>query len=281
MSSAFTVTPMSNVLELKPGETYEGFLLVACPDDSKDDFSYHVEVSPYSVIGKEYNADLTTISNSTAITNWIKISNPTGTIKPNESVRVKYTISVPEDAPGGGQYAALVVNKGIDGSNTSESIGINNVFGIASVVYARIDGEINHSGEVLENTIPGFTTNLPAVSNVMIKNDGNVHELADIYLKIKNVFNGETVYPKEGSSGGIEEVVMPGTTRYLQQNIKDISPLGIYEITQTIDYMGQSNVVTQTMVVCPIWFMFLVFVTVCSIISYIISRVLKRKKSKE
>ena len=36
MSSAFTVTPMSNILELKPGETYEGYLLVACPDNSKD-----------------------------------------------------------------------------------------------------------------------------------------------------------------------------------------------------------------------------------------------------
>ena len=280
MTNAFTVTPMSNVLDLKPGDTYEGYILVACPDNSKEDFSYHVEVSPYSVIGKEYNADLTSISDSTAITNWVRISNPTGTIKPNESVRVNYTITVPEDVAGGGQYAALVVNKNASGANT-ESVGINNVFGIASVIYAKVDGEINHSGEVLENTVPGFTTSLPISANVMIKNDGNIHEAANIYLKIKNVFNGEVVYPKEGSSGGFEEEIMPGTTRYLQQSIRDISPLGIYEVTQTIDYLGQSNVVTQTMIVCPIWFMFLVFVTVCSIISYIISRVLKRKKTKE
>ena len=101
-----------------------------------------------------------------------------------------------------------------------------------------------------------------------------------IFLSIKNVLNGEIVYPKDGESGGIQEEIMPGTTRYLQSNIDNISPLGVYEVSQSINYLGENNVTTHIMIVCPIWFMFLVFATICSIIFYIISSVLKRKQAK-
>ncbi len=280
MSEKFTVTPTSNTIDLKPGETHEGYIMVSNPQDSKEDFDYSVEVSPYGVVGNDYKADLTTSSARTMLAQWVTIKNPTGTVKPNEKVRVEYTITVPEDAAGGGQYAALVVSKNSNTEVTDANIGVNNVFGIASVLYAKIDGEINRSGDVLENSIPGFTTNLPVASSVMLKNDGNVHEDADIYLSIKNVLNGETVYPKDGQSGGITEEIMPGTTRYLTQNIQNISPLGIYEVKQTVQYLDSEHVTTQILVACPIWFMFLVFVTVCSIAAFIVSCILKHKHRK-
>ena len=281
MSEKFTVAPMSQTLELKPGETYEGYILVSNPEDSGVDFDFQVEVAPYGVTGNDYKADLTTSSARTLLAEWVKVTNATGIVKPNEKVRVEYTITVPEDAAGGGQYAALVVSQNTHGEVEHANIGVSNVFGMASVLYAKVDGEINHSGEVMENSIPGFTTSLPVSSSVMLKNDGNVHEDADIYISIKNVLNGEMVYPKDGQSGGVTEEILPGTTRYLTQSIQDISPLGIYEVKQTISYLDHEDVTTQVLIACPIWFMFLVFVTVCSIISFIISRIIKRKKSKE
>lgn len=280
MNDSFTVTPMSNAIELKPGETYEGDILVSVPEASTSDFNYKVEVKPYGVIGNDYNADFISSSKNTDMVNWIKVANPTGTIAPNGKTHIKYTITVPSDAAGGGQYAALLIGKN-DGESFSEGFGVQNVYSMASLIFAQIDGEIIHEGEVLENFVPGFVTGFPATASVMIKNDGNVHEPANVYLKIKNVFNGETVYPKEGDSGGVNEEIMPGTTRYLTKNIQDISPLGIYEVTQTIDYLGNRHITTQTMIACPVWFMFLLFVTICSIITFIISRVLKRKKTKE
>ncbi len=280
MGSSFTVTPMSNAIELKPGETYEGDILISVPEASTSDFDYKVEVMPYGVIGNEYNADFTSSSKNTEMVNWIKVANPTGTIAPNGKTHIKYTITVPSDAAGGGQYAALLIGKN-DGEPISEGFGVQNVYSIASLIYAKIDGEIIHEGEVLENSIPGFVTGFPATASVMLKNEGNVHESANVYLKIKNVFNGQTVYPKEGDSGGVNEEIMPGTTRYMTKNIQDISPLGIYEVTQTIDYLGTQHVVTQTMIACPIWFMFLLLVTISSIIAFIISRFRKHKKTKE
>lgn len=280
MDSAFTVTPMSNAIELKPGETYEGDILISNPEDAKADFDYKVEVMPYGVVGTGYNADFTTSSINTQMVNWINIFNPTGTIAPNGKNHVKYTITVPKDAAGGGQYAALVIGKN-DGGSVSEGIGVHNIYSMASLIFAQIDGEIIHTGEILDQSVPGFVIGFPATTSVTLKNDGNVHESADVYLKIVNVLNGQTVYPKEGDSGGISENIMPGTTRYMTKNIQDISPLGIYEVTQTINYLGNQHITTQTMIACPIWFLILFSVTICSIIGFIISRVVKHKKSKE
>ena len=43
MSEKFTVTPMSNTLNLKAGETYEGYILISNPENSEGDFDYLVE----------------------------------------------------------------------------------------------------------------------------------------------------------------------------------------------------------------------------------------------
>ena len=214
MNDSFTVTPMSNAIELKPGETYEGDILVSVPEASTSDFNYKVEVKPYGVIGNDYNADFISSSKNTDMVNWIKIANPTGTIAPNGKTHIKYTITVPSDAAGGGQYAALLIGKN-DGESFSEGFGVQNVYSMASLIFAQIDGEIIHEGEVLENFVPGFVTGFPAAASVMIKNDGNVHEPANVYLKIKNVFNGVSnyfdpttiderrIYTKKGSSDKI------------------------------------------------------------------------------
>ena len=279
MDGAFTVTPMSNAIELKPGDVYEGDILVSNPQDSKSDFDYKVEIMPYGVIGNNYDADFASLTQNTEIVNWISVKNPTGTIAPNGKVHIEYTITVPIDAPGGGQYAAIQIGKDIKEEMT-ESFGVQNVYSIASLIYAKIDGEIIRDGEIIQNSFPGFVTGLPANTEVMLKNGGNSHEPANIYLKIKNVLTGEVVYPKNGESGGINEEIMPGTTRFFQKSIQDISPLGVYEVTQTVKYLGESNVSSHLMFVCPIWFMLLVFVTVCSIIALIVSRILKRKKGK-
>ena len=156
MDSAFTVTPMSNAIELKPGETYEGDILISNPEDAKADFDYKVEVMPYGVVGTGYNADFTTSSINTQMVNWITIFNPTGTIAPNGKNHVKYTITVPKDAAGGGQYAMLIVGSDFSNNVSGDGLSIRNTYEIASIIYAEIEGEIRHQGSILGNSIPGF-----------------------------------------------------------------------------------------------------------------------------
>ena len=278
-SNMFTVTPMSQSIALDAGDTYEGEITVANPANATNDFHYKVEVSSYGVAGEDYSADFLTETERSQIVNWTTIDKPTGVLKPNESAKVHYTVKVPKTAPAGGQYAALLVSSD-DSVTESESVSINNVFEMASILYAKVNGDLIHEGEILDTSVPGFVTQVPIKVSAILKNDGNIHETAYISLEVRSYFSSQNIYPKAGESGTVEEMIMPGTTRYVTREISDVAPLGIYDVTQTVSYMGDSVMNHQTVVVCPIWFMALIFVTLTAIVLFIVRAVKKHRSGR-
>lgn len=279
-TNIFTVTPMSFNVSLDSGEIYEDKLIIANPANATENFNYKVEISPYAVVGEEYTANFSDDSSRSQIAEWIVVENPTGVLKPNETAEIKFKIKVPEYAPSGGQYAALLISSNNE-NGTNSGVAVNNVFEMASIIYANIGGETVRSGEVKENNIPGFVTSAPITVSAMLTNEGNVHEVARIGLEVKNFFSSQLIYPQPGDSGIINEVIMPESTRFVTRDITGISSLGVYEVTQTINYLGQNHQITQTVVSCPIWFMALSIITIIAIILAIVTRVkkhhLKRK----
>lgn len=275
-TNIFTVTPMSQNVKLEAGQVYNGSITVANPANATSDFHYKVEVSPYSVVGEEYSADLETISNRSQITNWIKVENPSGVLKPNETADIKFKITVPETAPAGGQYAALMVSSN-NSNKASEGLTINNIFEMASLIYANVAGETVHDGEVSEITIPGFVTTLPIETSAVIVNRGNTHETAHIALEVKNIFSDTPIYPAPGEDDVLNEVIMPETTRLIKRNIEGISPLGIYQVKETVNYLGKNTTFSQTVVACPVWFMALLIVTITGVVITIVHSIRARR----
>ena len=277
--SIFTITPMSRKIELKPGESYEGVVTVFNPVDAKENFKWKVSVAPYSVETGSYNADLATETEHSQITKWITFDKASGVLAPNEKTEIHYTINVPETAAGGGQYAAILV--GSDSTEPSaQGINIQNIYEMASIIYARIDGEIKRVGSVGDNKIPGFVTALPIETSVELTNEGNVHETAKIRTTVKNFLNGAQVYPNNGEEGMLEEIIMPDTSRYVTREINDLSPIGIYEVSQTVTYLGQTSDNSQLVIACPVWFMLLMALVFGLIVYGIVRAVMKHKRIK-
>ena len=278
-SNMFSILPMNQRFVLKPGETYEGSITVVNPADAKEDFEYKVTVTPYSVVGAEYSADLATKTNLSALVDWITIENPTGKLKPNEAGEVNFKITVPEDAAGGGQYATIAVSsaaQGIEGNGVT----VNNIFEMASIIYAQVEGEINHEGQIKENLIPGYTAAAPLKTSIQLTNWGNVHEDATIVTKATNMFTGEVVWPREGESGKTNEIVMPGTEHYFSEEIENLPMLGMVHVEQTVYYMGMSSVEAVNVLICPIWFLLLVIVTIGAIIATVVRLIIKHRRKK-
>ncbi len=275
----FTVMPMNQTLTLTPGEEYEGSITVTNPADAKNDFSYKINVTPYSVIGEEYAADLATKTNLSAIVDWITIENPKGTLKPNSSTKINFKIKVPEDAAGGGQYAAITVSSN-DNQTSSEDLAVENVFEMASVVYATVNGEINHVGEIKENSVPAFSPTTPVKVTARISNNGNVHENATVKIEAKNFFTGETILPTDENNGQYSEMIMPGTERYAVREVGNLPEFGVVQVEQTVYYLGMSSVESVNVIICPIWFLVLMIVTLGAIIAAIVRAIFKRRKNK-
>ena len=272
MAGAFTVMPMRQTIELVPGQTYTGYITVANPQAATEDFHYFATAVPYSVIGEDYQADFATKSNRTLMADWITIENPRGEVAPNGTEKIYYTIKVPESVPAGGQYAAIAVSSDTD-MVARQGLNVQSVFEIASALYAVVDGETEHAGEVLENKVPGFSTTNDVKTTLMLRNDGNVHESAKIKMTVKEVLTGNIVV---GDDGTYEEVIMPESTRYVSRQIDHLASLGIYEVKQSVEYLGAENDATGILIVCPVWFMALVVGTIIVLI-WTIKRLTSRK----
>ena len=279
MQNSFTVMPMEQKITLDPGKVYHGSITIANPAAATEDFYYKVSVSPYSVSGTDYTPDFQTESDWSRIVEWIKLETTEGVLKPNETKKVEFTITVPSDALAGGQYAMI----GVSSNNPTDSGDggkVQNVFEMASLLFADVSGEVVRSGEIIKNYVPGFVTNGEVSTEVAFSNTGNIHETATTTLSVKNVLTGETILPKEDQDGVYEMIVMPESTRISARSIEGVVALGIYEVKQEVNYLGETASVSTIMIVCPIWFIALVILTISSIVGMIFySHTLRKKKS--
>ena len=277
-SNEFSVTPMNQMVDLIPGETYTFSITVLNPVNSADNLDYKVYAAPYSVATEEYDADVVTMTNHTRMVDWIKIHEPDGTLAPNETREIEFTIEVPDNAPGGGQYAAIIV--GVDNKNkTHENMVVTNVLEVASILYAKVDGEIIHEGEVLENNVPGFVVAAPITVSSLIANEGNMHEVASITIAATNVFTGEKIVSAELDNGVHAELIMPDSQRFINKEIGELPMIGIINVQQSIYYNGETSVVEKNVIICPVWFLILVILTMMAIVWKIIKMILRYKKS--
>ncbi len=279
MDNAFTLMPMSQQVSLNPGETYTGNITIVNPVDAKEDFHYKVTVSPYGVIGEDYRADLQNTNDRNEIINWITIEEPTGSVKPNESKKVKYTIKVPKNAEAGGQYAALAVSSDNETSQ-SGGVAVNNVFEMASIIYGTVSGDIVREGEILENNIPGFALVPPVEVSALLQNKGNIHEVATIKLDVKNFFTGEIIFPKEEESNEFGEMVMPESTYKATRQVSNLPALGVTRSSQTVYFDGKNSTVENNVIICPLWFLLLVIAAIASLITFIVLKIRKHHKKK-
>lgn len=282
MENYFSVLPVSQNFDLEPGKIYEGVIKVVNPVSAKGDFNYAAVVTPYSVVDEDYTADLSTKSNYNMITDWITIENPQGSVKPNEVAEIKFKIEVPVDAPAGGQYAAITVRSDSSKQSQSDGVSVQNYYEIASLIYAKVAGQTKREGEVLSNSVPGFVTSLPVQTSVQVKNDGNVHEQLNSKISIKNALTGEMIFPVEDDKDTFQDVIMPGSERYVKRNLSRLPALGIFEVTQDVTYLGKTYPLTQTVIVCPLWFLILAVLTILAFvgtIATIIRRNIKHKRA--
>ena len=161
-----------------------------------------------------------------------------------------------------------------------EGVAVQNVFEIASIVYATVAGETKHGGSIVENNVPGFSAVTPVTLSALIENNGNIHENSTFVIKVSNFFTGEVILPTEDDEGIYNEVIMPESTRRIERNVSNLPAIGVIKISQTIYYNNEFSTVEKDVIICPIWFMALVLLTLASIVTTIVLMVKKHKKNK-
>ena len=252
---------------LEPGTTYTNRIAITNSGDF--DIDFQMVIDPYSVEDITYAPIYSVVNAYTQIANWIEFEDYETHLAPGEMSEVVYHVNVPKDVPGGGQYAVIAAE--MDNlTNREESVTAKGKVGM--ILTARINGDTRLTGDIVETKIPMFLLAPPVSATATFRNSGNVDADATMILKIEDYFTGAMIY--DGSTDPLEKTILPETTRELTVSWANVPRLGVLKVTLNTEFMGDAEVKSRVVIVCPIWFLALIIL----IIFVIIVRILARKR---
>ena len=271
------VSPVKQRLSLDPGESYVSSFKVSNIGTEK--FSYTTSVTPYRVVDENATPNFSDKSVYTQIADWVTFNDDKqkGVLEPGESVDVPFTITVPKDAPAGGQYAAIMAQTS-DGNEAGASVQTTTRVGM--ILYASVAGETHREGAILDNTVNHFFFEPPISVTSLVENTGNVEITAVYTVKIWPLFGGETVYSNEERPSSLD--IMPETKRFSSIEWEGSPSLGAFWVEQTVAMAGVApSTVKRLVIICPIWLLFLLLAILFFLIFWLISRIVARSKLKK
>lgn len=283
MSHIMTISPPRQKMILMPGEVYEGSINIANSANATTDLKYSVIIGSFNLREDEegntdYNyTDVDTITSYNQIMDWITLEKTSGTVEPNGMDTLSYTITVPEDAPAGGQYASIVFqdDTGKDEEN-SGNVMIENVVQFASHIIAEVAGETRDEGAIIENNIPAFILSNKLSAMATVRNNGNVHTDATFVLQVWPLFSDEEICTNEEEP--TESLIMPETER-LHVEECNLPSIGIFRAKQTVKIFGETSVVEKTVFICPLWLLFIIIFAIIMFIMWLVVRAKSRKSN--
>lgn len=291
VASAFTVSPQLQEYVLAPGQSVTGEVKATNQSNAEGKFYYVAEVVPFSVSDDgAYSPSYDVTNDYTDIVNWVTMSDDDesgveevhGVLEPNETKGAYYTITVPKDARGGGQYFAVRIKSDVEAArkaNKDDTVVINEVVGIASLVYVEVSGDIIVQGEITDNNVPSFVLNPPITGSFIVKNEGNTHTKVSYYLQVFPLLSDEEIYTTEEDMG--TNYVLPGATRVIAQTWDKAPAAGIFKVRQTVYYGSLDNepsITEKVVIICPVWLIFIILFIIFALIFYFVAKVRARKK---
>lgn len=288
--SALEITPSGARLTFAPGEVLEGHATHCPTGDSgcsitvrnigTGPVNFKVYMSPYVVSGEanELSFSEDAATPRTQLSRWITVKNKEGEyvkeaifhVEPNESYTVEYRIEVPEDIPGGSQYAVIwaqIMNDGTGG-------GIETVGQIGAVLTGRSTEDSRETAEITEYDFTKFTFDGPLHASATVKNTGNVDFAAKYYYTAKTIF-GKELYKKEDFIAAY-----PDTTYHINLDWEETPFLGIFQVEWKVVAADQTKTETAVVMIMPVIVIIVVILLLTVIIIWIIIISRKRKERK-
>lgn len=291
-SSALELTPSGTRLVLSPGEVLEG-KADHCPRENEDGCAitvknigtdtvkYRVYASPYAVKGENNELSFSEEASTTytQLSRWISIKDANGdfvkeaefTVAPGETQTVHYRVTIPEEIPGGSQYAVIWAQ--IMGDD-SESGGIETIGQVGAVLTGRSTENIVETATIHEYDFTRFAFSGPLHAMATVENTGNVD------FAIKHTYTARTIFGKELYSSEEMTAAYPGTTYHINFDWEEAPFMGIFHVEWKVIAADTERIESHIVVIMPIIVMIVMVLLLTVMIIWIIIIVRKRKERK-
>jgi hypothetical protein len=276
-----TVSPATQHIAVDPGGTYDGSFTVMNPSATTG-VTLRLYAEPFSVQDNDYSTmDFQDNTAYTQIAGWIDFDNSTIQLGPSGQQVVTYHVTAPANATPGGQYACMFAE--VEPNPTGGATGqggatAQTISRVGVLLYGKVNGNAAQSGELQSQTIPFFCTDGSLDTSFAVQNTGNIDFDTQNHLEVSSVFGG-TVYDSPSDSSATKNV-LPDTTRTVPVSWSNAA-IGIYNVTQTVTYLGQVKAATGIAIVAPIWLLILVTALIVIIIAIIIASIVHHRHKKK
>lgn len=247
---SITVTPPLIQLSMGPGETWSSALKII--NTNPGDVTYYAEVVNFEATGEEGQSAFVPViteskdeadSNYT-LAQWIDIRESSVTVPRGRSGEVPFTITVPDNAPPGGHYAAILVGTRPAGANASGGAAVSISSMVSSLIFVRIGGDIIEKGSLRE-----FTTDKSLYQDTSVdfalrfENSGNTHLRPRGTITIYNMWGkerGKLMVNEDGNFGN----VLPDSIRrfaFSWEGEKSLLDIGPYNAVAALTFGEESR----------------------------------------
>ena len=262
-----TASPTSVEHAVDPGGNVSGSL--SAINDGTATTTISISVSPYGVTGEDYKQSFQQLAGFGDASKWFTFDRTKAVIASHSQQQIPYEIHVPQNTAPGGYYAAVFFETA---PQVSSSTGIRIQRRVGVLFYIRVNGAVSEQGEVASWRIPFWQTEAPLTGDVRLANNGNIHFASNVNLVVKDVF-GNTKFTTQ-----VDHFVLPKTIRDIQVKWDKVPNFGIYRVSGSAIFLGQTEKLSEHFVLVMSQVAFLEVVGVVGV--FIILLVLYRRVTK-
>jgi len=237
---AITVGPAKLEYSVNPGDVITGKMYLK--NEEGDTKTFYPTVDKFT----EQNGIKNFIKDQSLIAEWLSTDSSV-TLAPGKDKDIPFTLTIPKNAPPGGQFAVVWWGTNPPGTDATKQVSIQTRAGI--LVYINVSGDIKESAKISNFTTEGNKTvflNNIVPFGMVIANDGNVYIKPHGEIKVTSLF-GKTQAVLPINAKGFQ--ILPESTRSFGEDMIWTAGsffIGPYKVTATVVYGDSNTTITQS-----------------------------------
>jgi hypothetical protein len=192
-SLTLSVTPTLFQMSAAPGQSWQSSVRVINSNSFPlTVYAEPVNFAPQGELGQgKFLPVFETVTEGTTLAEWITLDSQAAHVIPAEqSYEIPFTVTVPESAPPGGHFAAILIGTRPPAESGQLAVQTSQV--VTSLFFVRLEGEVTESGTIRTFSVADRVVSTPAAEfSVRFENTGNVHLQPQGHITIYNMWGKE------------------------------------------------------------------------------------------
>lgn len=242
-----TVTPPLFQLTIGPGEFWASSVKVV--NTNPYELTLYASVMNFEASGEEGKGRFAPVTEkdpevlANSLAQWIEISQEPIVVPREQSADIPFSVRIPENAPPGGHYAAILVGTQPFGAEEEGTfIQVSSL--VSSLLFVRILGEVIEEGDMREFSTENSLYQKPeVVFTLRFENRGNVHLQPQGDIAIYNMWGKQRGKILVNQKSGFGNVLPQSIRKFVfewkgEQNFFEA---GMYKAVATLSYGSEAR----------------------------------------